>query len=334
MKTKEKSTLGIATIALLSIAAGCGSAPFETETVTGTVRFSLADGQTSAGLSICAEADVARLLVTPAGRVAGPRDLQPGPGDNCSIEYEVTVPKGRVHFSGELLGGGRPIMRGSRPSLYVGSDGFEVTLDLGEIDALDVRTETLGSGGPATYVLEVDGSPLMLPIDRDGTDTLSAVPGGGRFLTLHAEPCVVVNGPARRQVMIPTDEHQLGATLFQISCSLAGGGSGTDSEAEPPGTDEPADEWGTISVSVTAPGTPLPHEVTTFDVEVTDATGDVQGSPISVGNTGHFRVAANQGPFQVDLIATGTCRLRTGTSSRTVRLSSDLTASVLFDVAC
>jgi len=113
-------------------------------------------------------------------------------------------------------------MRGSPPVFRAEDDGFVVVIDLEEIDALGIETRTLGVGGPAAYTLEVDGSRDLRQIGQEEADTLAALAGGARFVTLHPEPCAVVNGPARREVMIPTDERDLGDALFEIDCTAGG----------------------------------------------------------------------------------------------------------------
>lgn len=169
-----------------------------------TIRFSLAGARTSAGLFLCEETDAASLRVSPLTRVATLHRRALTGEPDCTVEFRVTVPRGEVGFLGELQGGERPLMRGVVPRFQAREDGFVVQIDLSEIDALDVETRTIGLGGPASYEFEVEGSPTPFPIGKDDRDTLAAIAGGPRFVTLHPEPCVVVNGPARRPRQIRT----------------------------------------------------------------------------------------------------------------------------------
>ncbi len=240
----------------------CGETPLASSgESSSSVRFSLEGVRGSSGAFVCEEADLATLLVSPVGETPRMKRRELGSGEDCSVTFPITVPKGRVRFTGQLVGRGRPLMRGTPPVFRAEKDGFVVHVDLTEIDALDVQTRTIGLGGPASYTFDVDGTRGGRPIARDGADTLAALAGGGRFVTLHPEPCVVVNGNARREVMIPPQEQVLGATMFEIDCSAGG-------------------EVGIITITEGGPG---PKDYTVF---VDGRPGQPIGRRDSIGVTG------------------------------------------------
>lgn len=222
-KVVTTTTRILSTLLTLAIGTGCGTNPFDSDTASSSVTFDLAGARTTAGVFLCSEADLAELIVAPSGDPSRVQQEQIGAGDPCEVTFSVTVPRGDVQFTGELLGRDRPLMRGSPPVFEAKDDDFVVRIGLDEIEALDVRTRTLGLGGPSAYTYEFEGSDTRFPIGREAADTVAALAGGARFVTLHPGWCAVVNGPARREVMIPTDERDLGATLFEIDCNQGGG---------------------------------------------------------------------------------------------------------------
>lgn len=255
--------------ALLVGVAACADSPLDSDTASSHVRFSLAGAKTAAGMDVCAETDSAALTVAPDGERVRARGLALG-NSECGADFAVTVPRGRVQFTGSLHGEGRPLFRGAA-SHMAEEDGFVVIIDLNEIDALEVLTRTIGLGGPTEYEFQVDDGP-RIPIGPDDQVTLGALAAGGRIVTLFPTPCTVV-GDDSPEVPIPVDEALLGEVEFEIDCNQGGsitfivktGGSGG-----PPGYTVTIGEDTTVPLgradSVTVVGvTPGPIELT-FDV--------------------------------------------------------------------
>ncbi len=200
-------------------AAGCGGNPFDSDTASSSVQFNLEGARTSGGAFLCSEADLAQLSTTPSGN-----DLRTDSrtvSGNCTPSFSVTVPKGNVSFVGELMGRGRPLMRGRRLDFPANKDGFRVVIDLEEIPALNLRVETLGLGGPEFYEYEVEGSGgTRVPIGRNATDSVPALAAGERTVTLWGA-CGVEDGPVH-DVMIPTAEAERDSTVFRVDCNQSG----------------------------------------------------------------------------------------------------------------
>lgn len=284
-------------LASLAMASACGSAPFESGSATSTIRFVLSGATTSAGIPVCDETDLAQIGVTPDGRSSQSKDRGIQRGEDCGVEFTVTVPKGTVNFSGRLVGGGRTLMRGGRGDYPVREDGFVVHIDLEEVKALGIETRTIGLGGPAEYWYEIAGSDEHFPIGLDDADTLSALAGGPRNVVLHTAPCVVVNGPADRDVMIPRPDTEVGGTMFEIDCNQGGdvdivittkGGGPT-----PPYTahigDEPPHPGTQDSMRVSGV-TPGPIDVGIDIPGGSCVVGEVTEGPYFLPSGGHVRV--------------------------------------------
>ena len=260
-----------------SFAAGCGEAPLEApEASTSTVRFDFAGARTSAGIDVCVEIDDAELRTTPRG--AGVRTQRQTPVD-CGADFTVTVPKGRVEFVGTLSGGQRPLLRGSATE-RVEKDGFRIVIDLSEIDALELRTRTLGAYGPTRYLYRVAGAEDFETIGRHDTITVAALAGGPRLVTLDPTPCAVVNGPPELDVAIPTDERQLGEHDFEVDCGIGGG----------------------LTVEVVTLGSGGPSS---YDLEIESESGVVT-TTMGVDETRTFD-GIGPGPFDALLTVQGPC---------------------------
>lgn len=292
----EKAATPAAILASLLVASACGSAPFESDSATSTIRFVLTGRTTSAGIQVCDETDMAQIGVTPAGHSSRSKDRGVQRGEDCGVEFTVTVPKGSVNFSGRLVGGGRTLMRGGRGNFPVKRDGFVVHIDLEEVKALGVQTRTIGLGGPAEYWYEIAGSDERFPIGLDDADTLSALAGGPRNVVLHTAPCVVVNGPAERDVMIPKPDTEIGSTMFEIDCNQGGdvdivittkGGGATPPYTVHVGDGPP--QPGTRDSMRVSGVTPGPIDVG-IDVPAGCIVGEVSEGPYFLPSGGQLRV--------------------------------------------
>lgn len=220
MPSSKSSIPPLATVVALAALAACGESPLDSGTATSEVRFAFAGAKTSLGVDVCAEADSAALSTDAEGEEIRLQGRGLGPTE-CGTTFRVTVPRGPVRFTGLLLGRDRQIFRGAE-SIVAEEDGFRVVLDMVEVEALDLSTRTLGPWGPASYQYEVAGSDARIPIGKDDRDTVFALAAGPRSVTLYPDPCVVVNGPATREVGIPEDEALLGETLFEVDCGIPG----------------------------------------------------------------------------------------------------------------
>ncbi len=293
----RRTSKTLATCAAAALLGACGTGPFDSDSASSKVRFSFAGSVGGGGLSICDEADFAELRVTPRGESA----RNQGAGvSNCVAEFVVTVPKGRVNLAGTALGNERPLSRGAT-SFTAQKDGFRVVLDLSPIDALDVRTRTIGLGGPTGYTFTVDGGGPVR-IGKDSAVTLPSLAAGGRVVELDPRPCAVV-GNASPTVTIPVEEAQRGDVEFEIDCILGGGAV-------------------VIETRTTGNGGPLQ-----FTVSVNE-----DSRPIGRNNTETFSGVV-PGPLDVTL-DTGVCAVTRSTPEAPYFLATAGSLRIVFEVAC
>jgi hypothetical protein len=190
------------------------------------VRFALGNAATQ--LPICTEADLARLLVTPEGEITGGSSKEVGGGPQCPVTFTVTVKKGKpVTFGAEVTGAGRLLLIGSE-ELPNPQDGFNVNIDLSEVEALEVTTETAGIdpvSGPQTlqYEYTIDDEPTpRIDIGATDVDTVYALAAGERMVELFPAPCSLSpldTLPNPRPVGVPVPEAEIGKTRFLLDCS-------------------------------------------------------------------------------------------------------------------
>jgi hypothetical protein len=205
----------------------CSQGPFANDSSGSTqnqVRFSLAKAQTP--LDVCLEADLVTLDVSPDGVISG------GPSQNvfptpCEATFTVTVKKNReVTFTGQVLGGE---IQGQERQLLIGQarlpaseakDGFDVRIQLSEIDALRVVTETIGPGPANDYSFTVNGHPnTPLGIGHNDTTVVPAVAAGSRMVDLDPSPCAVSDlMPDPRPVGVPVPSGDIGEVKFTVDC--------------------------------------------------------------------------------------------------------------------
>lgn len=206
---------------------GCGDGPLADDSsasLRSQVRFALADAQTP--LDVCVEADRITLDVSPEGVIEGgpSRSVFPNP---CEATFTVTVKKNReVTFTGEVLGGE---VTGQERLLLVGQaslpaaeakDGFDVRIQLTDIDALSVQTETIGPGPANDYSFTVNGHPnTRIDIGHNDTVVVPAVAAGSRTVELDPTPCRIGDQmPNPRPVGVPVPSSDIGAVEFEVNC--------------------------------------------------------------------------------------------------------------------
>lgn len=205
----------------------CGDGPFADDSsgsLESQVRFALGSAQTP--LDVCLEADFVTLDVSPEGVVEGgpSQSVFPTP---CEATFTVTVKKNReVTFTGEVLGGE---VAGQERLLLVGQarlpaseakDGFDVRLQLSDIDALGVITETAGPGPVNDYTFTVNGHPdTHIGIGHNDTIVVPAVAAGSRMVDLDPTPCRISDQlPDPRPVGVPVPSSDIGEVKFEIDC--------------------------------------------------------------------------------------------------------------------
>ena len=187
----------------------------DTGEIETSVQVFLTNVTTSSGLSLCDEADVAKLTVRQTGTTKVESvDLRSAKG--CIAEFLVSLRVGSVRFVGEILGNERQLMVGSSEQLAE-RGRFDVPLEMSEVAALVVRTSTAGFGGSDTYWFSVDGGE-SISIGSGTTVTIGAIAAGFRDVRLNAGACGVENA----SVEVTADASHLALAAFDIDCTGPG----------------------------------------------------------------------------------------------------------------
>lgn len=206
----------------------CSDGPLgESSSAETQVRFDLGAASSGAVTQVCLEADEVNLIVSPESgseQVQRKPVVSTGPTE-CSVTFKVTVKKGRVDFTGLVLGNERPLKAGEELNFPVEGDGFEVFIGLHDIDALNVETEVIGGGGPSMYPFTVDGEgPLgseAFEVGANDDTTVAALAAGARVVALDPHPCVIDD---ETHEAVPTDSTVIGRSMFEIDCTGIPGG--------------------------------------------------------------------------------------------------------------
>lgn len=211
------------------ITLACGEGPLADDSSGSTqsqVRFDLRAADLP--LDVCVEADLITLDVSQEGaKIDGGPSQNVGSPPPCGALFTVTVEKNReVTFTGEVLGGE---VSGQERRLLIGQatlpaseakDGFDVRIQLSELDALRVVTETIGPGPANEYTFTVDGHPnTPIGIGHNDMVVVPAVAAGSRMVDLDPSPCSVSDLlPDPRPVGVPVPSDNIGEVKFKVDC--------------------------------------------------------------------------------------------------------------------